>query len=315
MKFSYIRFFILNALFLTHHYFYSIEYRPLSFTDQASVGDQYVDIYLLHELCDHFVMAADHLHYVPPSCRHKSLQLEHIKKGDLILVQGNMLESFFSTIHPNISVPYCVATYHNDVASPGKFVSYLDDPRIIAWFGINPTISNHPKFFAVPVGIPQDYIIPHQSHAQIQGHFNQLRSRPKHKMLYVNYCPYTNPMRDYITDLFKEEPFCTVGKFVPIFTFWQEIAQHKFTLSPPGKGIDCFRTWEAILLGSIPIVISSPLNELYKDLPILVINDWHEITEEFLCRKYEEITSQNYRVEKLYKQYWIQLLTNIKRNC
>ena len=30
---------------------------------------------------------------------------------------------------------------------------------------------------------------------------------------------------------------------------------HRFVLSPPGHGLDCHRTWEAILLGAIPIVV------------------------------------------------------------
>ena len=49
---------------------------------------------------------------------------------------------------------------------------------------------------------------------------------------------------------------------------------------------------------------TSQLDKLYEELPILVIDDWTEITEEFLNRKYEEITSQQYNIEQLYMNYW-----------
>ena len=57
---------------------------------------------------------------------------------------------------------------------------------------------------------------------------------------------------------------------------------YKFILSPPGTGIDCHRTWEAVLVGVIPIVLSSTLNELYYDLPIVVVDTYDIINEDFL---------------------------------
>jgi hypothetical protein len=84
-----------------------------------------------------------------------------------------------------------------------------------------------------------------------------------------------------------------------------DLAASKFVLSPRGNGLDCHRTWEALLMGAIPIVIASSLDEMFEDMPVLVINHWEEITEEFLHRKYEEMQRQTYRMEKIYAQYWI----------
>jgi len=39
---------------------------------------------------------------------------------------------------------------------------------------------------------------------------------------------------------------------------WRMNAGCAFTLSPAGAGLDCHRTWEALLLGSIPVVLRSP---------------------------------------------------------
>ena len=67
----------------------------------------------------------------------------------------------------------------------------------------------------------------------------------------------------------------------------------KFTVSPPGIGWDCYRTWEAVLFGSIPIVIGSPAySQLYRDSPVMVVDDWTEVTVDRLV---------NYRVKNTSK--------------
>lgn len=53
---------------------------------------------------------------------------------------------------------------------------------------------------------------------------------------------------------------------------------HAFVLSPHGRGLDCYRTWEALLCGAIVIVKRSPLDPLYRGLPVVIVDDWREIT-------------------------------------
>ncbi len=49
---------------------------------------------------------------------------------------------------------------------------------------------------------------------------------------------------------------------------------------------------------------------MYKDLPVLIIEDWTEITEEFLNKKYEEFKQKKYNNKKAFASYW---LKKIKR--
>jgi hypothetical protein len=55
---------------------------------------------------------------------------------------------------------------------------------------------------------------------------------------------------------------------------------------------------------------TSFLDELLIDLPVLIINEWTEVTEEFLNKKYEEMHSkfQTYNLGKIYMPYWIRLI-------
>jgi hypothetical protein len=92
---------------------------------------------------------------------------------------------------------------------------------------------------------------------------------------------------------------------------WGAYTQHVFVASPRGNGLDTIRTWEALMLGCIVIVRRIPeegecvLEELYADLPVVVIDHWSNITREFLDRILSEYAQRTFRYEKLGTSYWI----------
>jgi hypothetical protein len=62
----------------------------------------------------------------------------------------------------------------------------------------------------------------------------------------------------------------------------KELSTYKFCLSPPGRGVDTHRTWEALMVGTIPIMISTALDSLFEKLPVIIVKDWFEINEEYI---------------------------------
>ena len=87
-----------------------------------------------------------------------------------------------------------------------------------------------------------------------------------------------------------------------------EIYSHKFVFCPRGNGIDTHRLWETLYLRSIPIVKKCIGMEQFKDLPILFIDNWNNITVDFLNKKYDEIHSKEYPLYKLSINYWLNLI-------
>ena len=52
---------------------------------------------------------------------------------------------------------------------------------------------------------------------------------------------------------------------------------YSFVLSPIGNGLDCHRTWEAIYLGCVPVVLCGSLSEEFtSNLPIFAVEDWSD---------------------------------------
>jgi len=85
-------------------------------------------------------------------------------------------------------------------------------------------------------------------------------------------------------------------------------SKFKFVLSPSGAGLDCHRTWESLVLGNIPIVKTSCLDDLYKGLPVLIVKEWSDITSKLLEEYYNDYTNRHYNFEKLTAYYWAQII-------
>jgi hypothetical protein len=89
-----------------------------------------------------------------------------------------------------------------------------------------------------------------------------------------------------------------------------------FVLSPRGNGLDCYRTWEALLIGTIPICLRSTLDPLYDGLPVLLVASWDDVTQELLLKKYKEFTNNKdmYNHERMFAQYWIDTIKDVQQN-
>jgi hypothetical protein len=92
---------------------------------------------------------------------------------------------------------------------------------------------------------------------------------------------------------------------------WKEMIKYSFVLSPYGNGMDCHRTWEALCLGCIPIVRGRSLEELYEDLPVLIVENWSDVTYELLNKTLEEFSIKEFKYEKLELNYWMKLFKNV----
>jgi len=86
--------------------------------------------------------------------------------------------------------------------------------------------------------------------------------------------------------------------------YLNNLYNHKFVISPEGNGIDTHRTWESMYINTIPIEKRNINNQFYTDLPICFVNEWEEITEEFLENEYVRISKTKWNLEKLDFNYW-----------
>jgi hypothetical protein len=278
----------------------------------GSYSENYVMRWGLQKCCDHSFDPRTNSFMWPTKPTGVTFDPTHVKPGDLIFVRD--VENFYKKFHPKIENPYIMVTageYRDAVQE--KFIDYLDDDKIIAWFSVHACEKMHSKFFMIPLGIYQDKKY-YQPRAELTQLFAELRHAPKNKLLYSNYGDLRGmkPERAEVDDLFEKASFCYKAKRLPFLDYMKEMAQFKFTLSPRGYGPDSYRNWEAMLVGSIPIVSSSHLDPLYADLPVLIIDDWRQITPEFLEMKYKEMKAKKFNIEKLFMEYWWNKIQSVR---
>jgi len=233
---------------------------------------------------------------------HKEKSFSNMKEGDTIFVNGDLLDLFFEKIHPKIPQPYVLVTHNSDHPIPYKFYPFLNDPKLIAWFGQNIHLK-HPKLHPIPIGIANAQY----KHGDIRL-LGKIRNEnlPKKYFVYLNFLIANFPKeRGDVFHKFCHEKWCYVNKGLPFEKYLRELAQSKFALSPRGNGLDCHKTWEALYLGVIPIVKTSELDPLFKNLPVLIVKDWDEVNEDLLNKFLEKTKNTQYQKEKLFADFWI----------
>ncbi|CAB9526296.1 expressed unknown protein [Seminavis robusta] len=94
-------------------------------------------------------------------------------------------------------------------------------------------------------------------------------------------------------------------------TYAAELRRSKFILSPSGMGLDCYRHWEAIHMGTIPVLehLNRTTDAWFRtlgDLPVAWIDSFDNLTPEFLQSEYKRIMGRtDYNYQKLTRQWWI----------
>lgn len=235
---------------------------------------------------------------------------EKVNAGGVVFVQIGMIELFFGEFHPLIANPYILITHNGDESAPGLFRSFLDDPKLIAWFTLNMDGPPHPKLHPIPIGIANRW---HGSgnisfiQKAIDQHF------PREHLLYFNFTIQNcYEERWPLYQLFNRAPYCYRPIKKRFDRYLEDLAASKFVFSPRGVGLDTYRLWESLYLGSYPIVRSSALDPLYEGLPVVVVDQWTDVTESFLTQKYEEMSKNTYQLEKLQMEYWRKEIASVK---
>jgi hypothetical protein len=74
--------------------------------------------------------------------------------------------------------------------------------------------------------------------------------------------------------------------------------------------MDCHRTWESLCLGCIPIIKAPNFSQLFENLPVLIVNDWKEVTQELLNKTINDFKTKLFNHEKLNLKYWVNKIKN-----
>jgi hypothetical protein len=103
-------------------------------------------------------------------------------------------------------------------------------------------------------------------------------------LLYVSHNEGSHEERLGIKDMFRDKSWSEVhDQRVTYSVFLYNLSQSKFMICPRGNAIDCHRNWEVLYMRRVPIMKKHPyLQELFKNYPVLFVEDFVEVTEKLL---------------------------------
>jgi mannosyltransferase OCH1-like enzyme len=192
--------------------------------------------------------------------------------------------------------------------------SYVIPENVIKWYAQNVNVEN-PKIESIPIGLENNMWDKKNGKKMFLN--EQLKQRREYKnLVYMNHDVTTNPSkRAFLYDIFAGKSWVTSIKGkngYNVKEYYNNLYNHKFVICPEGNGIDTHRTWEALYMGTIPIEKKNINNQHYTDLPICFVNDWSDLTEEFLNTEWTRIKGKRWNMPKLYFEYWRDRIRNTK---
>lgn len=266
----------------------------------------------------------------PISSIRKLINYPDFKKIELldkpiIYVCSSAIPDFINNYFQKIDKQFIIVSGDCDESIPNdifkteqEYLSFIENDKIIHWFCQNFT-AKHKKITNIPIGL--DYHTMTQK--TIWGNITSCNEQEKllefiktkgnsysnrKLMCYANFhfamtTKFSYDRKNAILNIPKNLVYYETQKINRLQT-WYNQKDYAFVISPHGGGYDCHRTWEALILGCIPIVKTSKIDILYNDLPVLIVNNWSDINETLLAETVCKFSKINFKTEKLLLNYW-----------
>eukprot|EP00797_Seminavis_robusta_P031096 Sro667_g184160.2 (344) ;mRNA; r:23203-24234 len=173
----------------------------------------------------------------------------------------------------------------------------LDSRYLVAWYAQNVVDARHPKLHPIPVGLPIHYGFPKSPHSAhtLQTLLNIRQSMPafateRSSQILLDIGTTRGggargQARLEAAQILRQCPHrVQVMEPTPTVETWtQHYRTHQFAVVIRGTGWDTYRTWEYLLLGTVPILLEdTPIVQnlhLPAHVPIVTVANWTEICQ------------------------------------
>ena len=179
--------------------------------------------------------------------------LSHIKDFDIVHCQINYLEKFCVEWLDKINCKIVLTTgqWHlPQIHKSALSEKILNHKNVVLWVSQNPIYDNSDRYLAFPYGICHTNIKIY-SEVLISKSETDIPTISKKKLSYL-------PINNCTNDCRKKLP---VQPSISAVEYYKAITEANFILSPIGDRDDCYRHYEAIGLGCVPV---SNVSSFYK---------------------------------------------------
>ena len=244
-------------------------------------------------------------------------ELDDVKKmkgGEVIFLSAEKLSNFQDVILPQINFKFSLITHHGDQSITSDYLEIANHPQLVRWFAQNNQLE-HPRITAIPIGLEDAW----RHNNGIVKDFVKLRKKGGNKIPRVLYGFNTNTnklVRSKAMEVLSQYELAD-SIHVDSRKYRKALNGYMFVASPAGNGIDCHRTWEALYLGTIPIVAGRHFYSQFEDFPGVILDSWADLgtlNEEMLIEIYEEKRALLDKAPYIWGDYWRVVIENSRFN-
>ncbi|QWD92029.1 hypothetical protein ICV00_04695 [Polynucleobacter asymbioticus] len=239
--------------------------------------------------------------------------VQKIKNEDIIFLSAENLDFFQSDVLENIRVKFSLITHHGDQLITSEYSRIADYPLLIHWFAQNNQFI-HPKITAIPIGLEDAW----RHNNGVVKDFVKLRQKTANKVPRVLYGFNVNTNKFVRSKAMEVLSRYELADSIHVDSrkYRKVLNEYMFIASPAGNGIDCHRTWEALYLGTIPIVVGGQFYSQFDHFPGLILESWDELSrfnEKELITIYEEKAALLGEAFFMWENYWRDIIKKHKK--
>ena len=188
-----------------------------------------------------------------------------LTRGDTVFVKTDLLAWFLK--HRTISAPITLVTGVSDLSpSHDAYTTIVSNPNIRRWIGCNIPFQ-HPKIIKLPIGVGEPERINGNHETLHTLHADRPLWADKKDTICIPYHSGTHETRTLASTLPK----------LDFVDYMKAIGQHKFVVCQRGNGLDTHRVCEVLLMGSVPVLEHSGLDDMYEQWPVCIVDSFHSI--------------------------------------
>jgi len=234
------------------------------------------------------------------------LNPDEIEYNDILFLNLTYFNEFMSIIERNKpGNKFILISFNSDIAFTEYYYNLLEE-YVTKVYAVNNVIYTRENVYTLPIGFRVQPVNTINILKEIKT-----ENIKKTILVYMNFNLGTNESeREICYNKLINKKWITSLKNRKMEDFYDDILKSKYAICPEGTGIDTHRLFEALYLNCIPIVKRSLLDPFYKRMPILIIEDWNDLTNEYLINEYERLYNNliNWKIDnkKWYTAtYWL----------
>lgn len=188
-----------------------------------------------------------------------------LRRGDFVFVKTDYLEWIMKRIpFPEATT---LITGVSDVSPPAHICNAIcRNENVRKWIGCNIPIS-HPKIVKLPIGVGEIGRINGDHDTIVRLYGERVAWEDKISDICIPHHSNTHITRTATPTLPK----------LPFEDYMHEISRHKLVVCHRGNGIDTHRVCEVLLMGSIPVIFHSPLDDMYSQWNCILVDSLDEV--------------------------------------